>query len=224
MKGVGQEYCVGDVGGGVERLWKWKLGTHTHTHTHTLSQEMQDNYAFLLRVYDRVVERLCEGVRLCDVYTAALQLVETERPDLKDHFTRNVGYVRCHAPFSVRVLGLLLVWSTCTCSPNGNLSLSVENSCTVYLHTCTDCTCIFPEGKGRFTALFTYMYTIYDASLLHVIKYLLCVSLPNVTFSEESLRCSESQEGCIFLLELCTVKSCTFSVYMYMYICIVHAY
>ena len=74
------------------------------THTHTPSQEMQDNYSFLLRVYDRVVEKLCEGVRLCDVYTAALQLVETERPDLKDHFTRNVGYVRCHAPLSVRVL------------------------------------------------------------------------------------------------------------------------
>ena len=55
------------------------------------SQEMQDNYSFLLKVYDRVVEKLREGERLCDVYNVAVQLVETERPELKDHFTRNAG-------------------------------------------------------------------------------------------------------------------------------------
>ena len=52
---------------------------------------MQDNYSFLLKVYDRVVEKLREGERLCDVYNVAVQLVETERPELKDHFTRNAG-------------------------------------------------------------------------------------------------------------------------------------
>ncbi len=58
-------------------------------YSHT--QEMQDNYSFLQRVYEKVVERLREGVRLCDVYKAGLEMVERERPELKDHFTRNAG-------------------------------------------------------------------------------------------------------------------------------------
>lgn len=33
------------------------------------------------------------GKQLCTVYNSALEFIESERPDLKDHFTRNIGYV-----------------------------------------------------------------------------------------------------------------------------------
>ena len=35
---------------------------------------------------------VCAGVKLCDVYNTALEMVERERPELKDNFTRNAGY------------------------------------------------------------------------------------------------------------------------------------
>ena len=54
---------------------------------------MQDNYSFLLSVYEKVVDNLREGVRVCDAYTAAVSFIEANRPDLKDKFTRNVGWV-----------------------------------------------------------------------------------------------------------------------------------
>ncbi len=56
-------------------------------------QEKQDNYQFLLSVYDRVLEHLKEGVRMCDVYNAALDFVENKKPSFKDNFTRNIGWV-----------------------------------------------------------------------------------------------------------------------------------
>ena len=44
------------------------------------------------------VEKMCwcegvpgTGVKLCDVFSAAIEKVGKDRPDLKDHFTRNVG-------------------------------------------------------------------------------------------------------------------------------------
>lgn len=40
------------------------------------------------------------GVKLCDVYSVAMEMVEQERPDLKDHFTRNAGYELSPASFS----------------------------------------------------------------------------------------------------------------------------
>ena len=54
---------------------------------------MQDNYSFLLTVYERVLDKLRVGVRVCDVYSAAVSFIEAKRPDLKDHFTRNAGWV-----------------------------------------------------------------------------------------------------------------------------------
>ena len=81
---------------------------------------MQDNYTFLLSVYEKVLDMLrpgvcvsqclcviviavhmyvcvfvcvcvCAGVKLCDVYNETMEKVERERPELKDHLTRNVG-------------------------------------------------------------------------------------------------------------------------------------
>ena len=54
-------------------------------------QEKQDNYQFLLSVYEYVLEHLKDGVRMCDIYNAALDLIEKKRPELKNHFTRNIG-------------------------------------------------------------------------------------------------------------------------------------
>lgn len=58
-------------------------------------QEMQDNYTFLLSVYERLLKKLQVGERLCDVYNTAVSFIEEKRPELKDHFTRNAGYVYC---------------------------------------------------------------------------------------------------------------------------------
>jgi nucleosome binding factor SPN SPT16 subunit len=57
------------------------------------TKEMQDNYTFLLSVYEKILSSLKEGVKLCDVYNTALEMVEKERPELKDNFTRNAGFV-----------------------------------------------------------------------------------------------------------------------------------
>ena len=57
---------------------------------------MQDNYNLLLSVYERLLEKLQVGERLCDVYNAAVSFIEEKRPELKDHFSRNAGYVLVH--------------------------------------------------------------------------------------------------------------------------------
>ena len=54
-------------------------------------QEMQDNYTFLLSVYEKLLERLQDGISLCDVYSFVSQFVEERRPDLKDYLTKNLG-------------------------------------------------------------------------------------------------------------------------------------
>ena len=54
-------------------------------------QVMQDNYTVLLEVYEKVLDALRPGSKLCDVYTAALDFLEGKQPELKEHFTRNVG-------------------------------------------------------------------------------------------------------------------------------------
>ena len=50
------------------------------------------------------------GVKLCDVYNVASEKVETERPQLKDHFTRNAGLTE-HTPPHYFTLSC-----TCTCT------------------------------------------------------------------------------------------------------------
>jgi nucleosome binding factor SPN SPT16 subunit len=65
---------------------------HMYTHPPTPSpQEMQDNYSFLLSVYEQILGRIRVGSRVCDVYSGAVSFIDTNRPDLKNHFTKNVG-------------------------------------------------------------------------------------------------------------------------------------
>ena len=40
-----------------------------------------------------MIVRVCTGVKLCDVYNTAMEMVERERPELKENFTRNAGYI-----------------------------------------------------------------------------------------------------------------------------------
>ena len=52
---------------------------------------MQDNYSFLLSVYEQILGKLRVGGRVCDAYSTAASFIESKRPDLKDHFTKNAG-------------------------------------------------------------------------------------------------------------------------------------
>lgn len=57
------------------------------------SQKQQETYEFLLSVYDVVLNKLQDGIKLCDVYKAAANLVEKEHPELVDKLTKNLGFV-----------------------------------------------------------------------------------------------------------------------------------
>ena len=59
--------------------------------TFTSPQEMQDNYSFLLSVYEQILGKIRVGARVCDVYSAAVSFIDANRPDLKNHFTKNAG-------------------------------------------------------------------------------------------------------------------------------------
>ena len=64
----------------------------SHTSSFSCSQDMQDNYSFLLTVYDKLLETLQDGVTLSDVYSTVVQFVEEQKPHLKDYFTKSLGY------------------------------------------------------------------------------------------------------------------------------------
>ena len=49
-----------------------------------------------MSVYEEVLKQVKEGVRMCDVYNSALDLIEREKPSLKPHFIPNIGYVKSH--------------------------------------------------------------------------------------------------------------------------------
>ena len=52
---------------------------------------MQDNYSFLLTVYEKTLELLKVGVPLSEVYNETYSFVESNRPDLADHFVKTIG-------------------------------------------------------------------------------------------------------------------------------------
>lgn len=56
------------------------------------TQEMQDNYEFLLSVYEKTLENLKDGVKLSDVYSAVYDYVGQQRPELQESFTKSVGF------------------------------------------------------------------------------------------------------------------------------------
>lgn len=55
-------------------------------------QDMQDNYSFLLQVEEELLKELQHGVKLCDVYSAVMEFVKKEKPDLLGKLTKNLGF------------------------------------------------------------------------------------------------------------------------------------
>uniref|UniRef100_A0A8C7CQG4 FACT complex subunit n=1 Tax=Oncorhynchus kisutch TaxID=8019 RepID=A0A8C7CQG4_ONCKI len=55
-------------------------------------QEMQDNYSFLLQVEEELLKELKHGVKICDAYSAVLNYVKKEKPDLAAKLTKNLGF------------------------------------------------------------------------------------------------------------------------------------
>lgn len=57
-----------------------------------------------MSVYEAVLNQVKEGVRMCDVYNAALDLIEKQKPELKDHFTRSIGYAVISSHITLQAL------------------------------------------------------------------------------------------------------------------------
>ncbi|TRY65512.1 hypothetical protein DNTS_021734 [Danionella cerebrum] len=55
-------------------------------------QEMQDNYNFLLQVEEELLKHMKHGVKLSEVYSAVLEFVKKEKPDLLSKLTKNLGF------------------------------------------------------------------------------------------------------------------------------------
>ncbi|KAI2132109.1 FACT complex subunit spt16 [Ophidiomyces ophidiicola] len=55
----------------------------------TKSQE--NNYGFLLSVYDAVIKEIRDGAVVKDLYNKALGLIRAKKPDLEKHFVKNIG-------------------------------------------------------------------------------------------------------------------------------------
>ena len=57
------------------------------------TDEQKKNYEFLLQVLDGIIERLCDGVVLSDIYNQTVDFVKQSRPDLVEKLTKNFGFV-----------------------------------------------------------------------------------------------------------------------------------
>jgi len=56
------------------------------------SEEQRKNYKILLHVYKAILNKLKHGVRLCDVWESAVNLVRRVKPQLVEKLTKNVGW------------------------------------------------------------------------------------------------------------------------------------
>ncbi|XP_013382413.1 FACT complex subunit SPT16 [Lingula anatina] len=56
------------------------------------TEEMQENYNFLLKVEEAIIDKLRDGVKLSDVFQTAVDLVKKEKPDLLEKMTKSVGF------------------------------------------------------------------------------------------------------------------------------------
>ncbi|EEA22962.1 FACT complex subunit spt16 [Talaromyces marneffei ATCC 18224] len=55
------------------------------------TKAQEANYGFLLNVYDAVIKDIRDGVVAKDLYNKAIGMVRAKRPDLENHFVKNVG-------------------------------------------------------------------------------------------------------------------------------------
>lgn len=72
--------------------YKFYCSNIVRTMLYEPSQEQQDNYDLLLKTFDIILDKLRHGVKLCDVYNAALEHVTKEKPDFQANFVKNVGF------------------------------------------------------------------------------------------------------------------------------------
>ncbi|GJQ84567.1 putative FACT complex subunit [Trypoxylus dichotomus] len=56
------------------------------------SDEVQNNYNFLLNLEEEVLKKLCSGTKLSDVYEAGVAYVKKEKADLMENLTKSFGF------------------------------------------------------------------------------------------------------------------------------------
>uniref|UniRef100_A0A8C5M6J7 FACT complex subunit n=1 Tax=Leptobrachium leishanense TaxID=445787 RepID=A0A8C5M6J7_9ANUR len=56
------------------------------------TQEMQDNYNFLLQLEEEMCKELKHGAKICEVYQAVIDQVKKQKPDLMSKITKNLGF------------------------------------------------------------------------------------------------------------------------------------
>jgi nucleosome binding factor SPN SPT16 subunit len=55
------------------------------------NKSQESNYKLLLQVHNLVMKEIRDGANVKDIYSKALQLVRTKKPELEKHFLKNVG-------------------------------------------------------------------------------------------------------------------------------------
>lgn len=56
------------------------------------TEEVQNNYNFLVTLEEEVLKKLTAGTKICDVYEAGVEFVKKEKPNLVDNLTKNFGF------------------------------------------------------------------------------------------------------------------------------------
>ncbi|XP_050517919.1 FACT complex subunit spt16 isoform X2 [Diabrotica virgifera virgifera] len=56
------------------------------------TEEIQNNYNFLLTIEEELIKVLQNGVKLSEVYDTGYNMVKKEKPNLADHLTKNFGF------------------------------------------------------------------------------------------------------------------------------------
>lgn len=55
------------------------------------TKEMERNYEFLVKLQEYILSELKDGIISKNLYSRALEFIDKERPDLKNHFIKNIG-------------------------------------------------------------------------------------------------------------------------------------
>jgi nucleosome binding factor SPN SPT16 subunit len=55
------------------------------------SKSQEDNYGFLLGLYETIMKEMRNGAVVKDVYNKALGTIRAKKPDLEKHFVKNIG-------------------------------------------------------------------------------------------------------------------------------------
>ncbi|XP_015778637.1 PREDICTED: FACT complex subunit SPT16-like [Acropora digitifera] len=72
--------------------YKFYCSNIVRTMLYEPTEEQQDCYNLLLATLDVILDKLRHGVKLCDVYNAALEHVAKQKPKLQPNFVKNVGF------------------------------------------------------------------------------------------------------------------------------------